>query len=434
VKTLSHARSRLLQASIVERRGTVVKVTGILAESRGPHVAVGTPVVITGLEGSIPCQVVGFREDRILLMAFEDLRGVAPGAEVVAAEHTNGVGVSERLLGRILDGMGNPIDGRPLPPFDESVPLFRDAPSPIYRRRITTPLEVGVKAIDTFLTIGIGQRVAIMAGSGVGKSTLLGMISRNAVSDINIIALVGERGREVREFIEKDLGEEGLARSIVVVATSDKSALLRLRAAYLATAYAEYFRSIGKNVVLMMDSVTRLAMAQREIGLSVGEPPSTKGYTPSVFSLLPKILERAGLDNGHGSITGLYTVLVEGDDLNEPISDAVRGILDGHIVLDRALAAKNHYPAIEILQSVSRVMPDITTVAERKCAAIGRDVLATYKKAEDLISIGAYIPGSDPQIDFSSARINELLAFVRQTPEEHVTRRESLLQLAQVLR
>ncbi len=434
MKTLAHAQARLLQASLVERRGTVVKVTGILAESRGPHVAVGTPVNIIGHEGSIPCQVVGFREDRILLMAFEELRGVAPGAEVIAAEDTNGVGVTEGLLGRIVDGMGNPIDGRPLPSFDENVPLFREAPSPIYRRRINAPLEVGVKAIDTFLTIGIGQRVAIMAGSGVGKSTLLGMIARNAASDINIIALVGERGREVREFIEKDLGEEGLARSIVVVATSDKSALLRLRAAFLATAYAEYFRSLGKNVVLMMDSVTRLAMAQREIGLSVGEPPSTKGYTPSVFSLLPKILERAGLDNGEGSITGLYTVLVEGDDLNEPVSDAVRGILDGHIVLDRALAARNHYPAIEILQSVSRVMPDITTEAERKCATIGRDVLATYRKAEDLISIGAYQPGTDPQIDFASARINELNRFVRQTPEERVARRDSLLELASVLR
>jgi flagellum-specific ATP synthase len=433
MKTLTHACNRMVQSSLVERRGTVVKVTGILAESRGPHVAVGTPVAILGLYGEIPCQVVGFREDRILLMAFEDLQGVAPGAEVIAAQDKNGVGVSERLLGRIVDGMGVPMDGRPMPPFEECVPLFREAPSPVHRRRIESTLAVGVKAIDVFLPVGVGQRVAIMAGSGVGKSTLLGMIARNAMSDINIIALVGERGREVREFIEKDLGEEGLQRSIVVVATSDKSALLRLRAAYLATAYAEYFRSSGKRVLLMMDSVTRLAMAQREIGLSVGEPPSTKGYTPSVFSLLPKVLERAGLDDGDGSITGLYTVLVEGDDLNEPISDTVRGILDGHIVLDRGLAAKNHYPAIEILQSVSRVMPDITTEAERKIAACGREILSTYRRAEDLISIGAYQGGSDADIDFAVGHINELLKFLKQRPNEKFSRSESLLQLAQIV-
>jgi flagellum-specific ATP synthase len=417
-----------------DRRGTVIKVTGILAESKGPQVAVGTPVTIRGSEGTIPCQVVGFREDRILLMALEDLRGVAPGNAVIAAEGSYGIGVSLNLLGRIVDGLGRPLDGGRMPRFEESFPLYRDAPSPISRRRIDKVLEVGVRAIDTFLPIGIGQRVAIMAGSGVGKSTLLGMVARNAASDINIIALVGERGREVREFIEKDLGAEGLARSVVVVATSDKSALIRLRAAHVATTYAEYFRSLGKNVVLMMDSVTRLAMAQREIGLAVGEPPSTKGYTPSVFSLLPRILERAGLDDGPGSITGLYTVLVEGDDMNEPISDTVRGILDGHIVLDRHLAAKNHYPAIEILQSVSRVMPDITSEEERQLAVVGRRVLASYRGAEDLVSIGAYQKGASQDIDYALARIEGVESFLRQLPSDPTSRKESLKRLLQALK
>lgn len=429
MKSLLTVGNALLSAERMERRGEIVKVTGILAESLGPQVPVGSPVSIQSAHGSVQCQVVGFRDSRILLMALETLEGVAPGDPVIGGGEGLNVPVSNSLLGRVVDGNGLPIDGKG--PIDSSFfrPLRRDAPSPITRRRIDTVLDVGVRAIDTTLTIGVGQRVGIMAGSGVGKSTLLGMIARGSSSDTNVIGLIGERGREVREFIEKDLGEEGLRRSVIVVATSDKSALLRIRAALLATTYAEYFRELGQNVVLMMDSVTRLAMAQREVGLAIGEPPSTKGYTPSTFSLLPRVLERAGLDEGGGSITGLYTVLVEGDDMNEPIADAVRGILDGHIVLDRKLAAKNHYPAIQILESVSRVMPDIASASEIQLANFIREVLAVYRENEDLISIGAYERGSNALIDTCVNLIDPVNLFLRQRPDEIVARKEGLEQL-----
>ena len=380
------------QVSKYELRGTVTDMTGLIVEGTGPLIPIGSQVTIMAGKHGIPAQVVGFRSDRILLMPFSEAEGIAPGATILASEGTNRVLVSEGLQGRIIDALGSPLDGQPLPVMEETVPLFRDPPNPVTRTRIQQCLDLGVRAMNGLLTVGEGQRVGIMAGSGVGKSTLLGMVARHSHSDVNVIALVGERGREVREFIERDLGPEGLARSIVVVATGNQSALLRIRAAFMATAIAEYFRDHGKKVMLMVDSITRLAMAQREVGLAVGEPPSTRGYTPSVFSMLPRVLERAGTSEGEGSITGLYTVLVEGDDMNEPVADAVRGILDGHIVLSRRLAGRGHYPAIDILQSISRVMSDIVDPEILRLATEMREVLASYQEVEDLITIGAYKP------------------------------------------
>ncbi|MCB0353566.1 MAG: FliI/YscN family ATPase, partial [Bdellovibrionales bacterium] len=340
-------------ASRFELRGQVTDVRGLVIEGSGPFVPVGATVEIrSGLE-TISGQVVGFRSDKILVMPFAEPQGLAPGAIITASGAESEVLVPQDILGRVVNGMGQPIDGHALSSIGGVVPLYRNPPNPVTRKRVEQPFDLGVRAMNSILTVGSGQRIGIMAGSGVGKSTLLGMIARHSTSDVNVIALVGERGREVREFIERDLGEEGLKRSVVVVATGNESALLRIRAAYYATAVAEYFRDQGKKVVLMLDSITRMAMAQREIGLAIGEPPSTRGYTPSVFSLLPKVLERAGTSAGEGSITGLYTVLVEGDDMNEPIADATRGILDGHVVLSRALASKGHFPAIDILESTS---------------------------------------------------------------------------------
>jgi FliI/YscN family ATPase len=322
------------------------------------------------------------------------------------------------LQGRVIDALGNALDGQPLPVMKESVPLFRDPPNPVTRTRIKSCLDLGVRAMNGLLTVGEGQRVGIMAGSGVGKSTLLGMVAKHSHSDVNVIALVGERGREVREFIERDLGPEGLARSIVVVATGNQSALLRIRAAFVATAIAEYFRDQGKKVMLMVDSITRLAMAQREVGLAVGEPPSTRGYTPSVFSILPRLLERAGTCEGEGSITGLYTVLVEGDDMNEPVADTVRGILDGHVVLSRRLASRGHYPAIDVLQSISRVMSDIVEPQVIKMASEVRDILASYQEVEDLITIGAYKSGQNPRVDRAVQKHEQVLNFLKQSAEK----------------
>jgi flagellum-specific ATP synthase len=313
------------------------------------------------------------------------------------------------------------------------VSLYRDPPNPVSRQRITECLDIGVKAINGLLTIGKGQRVGIMAGSGVGKSTLLGMIAQKATSDVNVIALVGERGREVREFLERDLGPEGLARSVIVVATGDQSALLRIRAAFLATSIAEFFRDQGKSVTLMVDSITRLAMAQREVGLAAGEPPSTRGYTPSVFALLPKLLERAGTCAGDGNITGLYTVLVEGDDFNEPVADAVRGILDGHIVLSRRLAGRGHYPAIDTLQSISRVMPDIVNPEVMKMSNEIREIIASYQDAEDLITIGAYKPGQNPRVDRAVQRIEQVQQFLRQSTDERESLERCWLSMGQIL-
>jgi flagellum-specific ATP synthase len=405
------------QVSNYQLRGSVTDMTGLIIEGTGPLIPIGSQVAITSGNNLIPAQVVGFRSDRILLMPFSEAEGIAPGATIVASDGTNRVSVCEGLQGRVIDALGNALDGQPLPVMEESVPLFRDPPNPVTRTRISRCLDLGVRAMNGLLTVGEGQRVGIMAGSGVGKSTLLGMIAKHSHSDVNVIALVGERGREVREFIERDLGPEGLARSIVVVATGNQSALLRIRAAFVATAIAEYFRDNGKKVMLMVDSITRLAMAQREVGLAVGEPPSTRGYTPSVFSILPRLLERAGTCEGEGSITGLYTVLVEGDDMNEPVADAARGILDGHVVLSRRLAGRGHYPAIDVLQSISRVMSDIVDPEVLKLASEVREVLASYQEVEDLITIGAYKPGQNPRVDKAVKLYDKVLAFLKQSSD-----------------
>jgi len=412
----SQAISRL---DTIRINGRVVQVVGVLVESQGPACGVGEIVEIHTHRNEEPvlAEVVGFRESRALLMPFGAVRNIRPGSKVVATGYSLRVPVSNSMLGRTLDGLGRPLDGLGPITADREVPADADPPHPLNRRRITDALSLGVRAIDGLLTIGKGQRVGIFAGSGVGKSTLLGMIARNTSADVNVIALIGERGREVRDFLEKDLGEEGLRRSVVIVATSDQVPVVRLRGAQVATAIAEYFRDQGKDVLLMMDSVTRVAWAQREIGLASGEPPTTRGYTPSVFAVLPQLLERSGTSD-KGSITGLYTVLVEGDDMNEPIADTVRGILDGHIVLSRDLAARNHYPAIDVLSSVSRLMSEIASKEHKRSAGVIRDVLATYKSSEDLINIGAYAQGSNARIDYALSMIEQANGFLKQRVEE----------------
>lgn len=403
------------------RRGRVTQVVGLTIEAQGLNAQIGELCHIVPEEGQveIAAEVMGFRGDRTLLMPLGEMRGIGPGSAVRASGSLFNVPVGAALLGRVLDGLGEPIDGkgslRAACPM--TYPTTGSAPPPLGRIPISQPLETGMRAIDGFLTVGKGQRIGIFAGSGVGKSTTMGMIARHALADVNVIALIGERGREVQEFIDRDLGEEGLARSVVVVSTGDQPALVRLKGAWAATAIAEYFRDQGQDVIFMMDSVTRFAMAQREIGLAIGEPPAMKGYTPSVFALLPKLLERTGTGE-RGTITGFYTVLVESDDLTEPITDAVRSILDGHIVLSRDLAAQNHYPAIDVLDSVSRVMPAITGEAHRTAAGQLRDLLATYRKASDLINIGAYAEGSNPAIDRAVALMPAILGFLRQGANE----------------
>jgi flagellum-specific ATP synthase len=363
------------------------------------------------------------------LMPLSDMRGVHPGSVIVNRGEKATIQGAAALRGRVLDGLGQALDQLgPLPP-GRPYPLYAEPLNPLRKHRISAPLDIGVRAINGLLTCGKGQRLGIFAGSGVGKSVLLGMMARHTQADVNVIALIGERGREVREFLERDLGEAGLRKSVVVVATSDQSPLLRMRGAYVATAIAEYFRQQGQDVLLMMDSLTRFAMAQREVGLSVGEPPLTKGYTPSVFTLLPKLLERAGNAEGSGSITGLYTVLMEGDDVSDPLVDAVRSILDGHIVLSRALAGKNHYPAIDILASLSRVMRDVTTLEHQALAGKLRDILAVYAEAEDLIHIGAYVRGSSPRIDQAMHYIDAVHNYLRQGVEEQVSVEASVQQL-----
>lgn len=410
--------------------GRVSKIIGLMIESIGPAVEIGEVCDIYPIKSSTPLkgEVVGFNNDKVLLMPLGDMSGIGPGSRVVASGHALQVDVSEALLGRILDGLGNPIDELPRPIPDKKYPANNDPPNPLFRDLITEPMPLGIKAIDTLITCGQGQRVGIFAGSGVGKSTLLGMIAKYTKADVNVIALVGERGREVREFIENDLGEEGLKRSVVVVATSDKPALVRVKAALIATSIAEYFRDHGKNVILMMDSVTRFSMAQREIGLAIGEPPVTRGYTPSVFAILPRLLERAG-NSAVGSITGLYTVLVDGDDFNEPISDAVRGILDGHIMLSRKLASLGHYPAIDVLDSISRVMPNIVDEEHLLAAMRFKEILATYRNSEDLINIGAYAKGTNPHIDLAIAKIDPFNEFLKQRTHESSSYDQSLAKL-----
>ncbi len=391
----------------------VRKVIGLVIEAGRLPVPVGSLCRIqTAQRGEVDVEVVGFREDSTLLMPLGEMHGVGPRDRVHCVSTEATVPAGDALLGRIIDGRGRPLDGRGPVLASGSAQLYGPGPHPLRRQRIDTALSTGVRAIDGVFTVGCGQRMGIFSGSGVGKSVLLGMIARHSVADVNVVALVGERGREVRDFIEKDLGEEGLKRSVVVVETSGRPALLRVRAAFAASAIADHFRSRGADVVLIMDSVTRLAIAQREIGLSVGEPPATKGYTPSVFMMLPKLLERAGRGE-EGSVTGFYSVLVEGDDLTEPISDAVRGILDGHIWLSREIAAQGRYPAVDVLQSVSRVMVDVTGDEHRSAARELVACVAAYAQAEDLINIGAYVEGSNPQIDKAVAlmpKINEFLS------------------------
>jgi flagellum-specific ATP synthase len=420
----------IANSTIFVRRGRVTQVLGLTIEAQGLQAQIGELCYITPEEGrrEIPAEVMGFRDDRILLMPLDEMRGISPGSPVRAGGSLFTVPVGVALLGRVLDGLGHPIDNKGAISCHSAYPAAGSAPPPLGRIQISQPLETGIRAVDGFLTVGKGQRIGIFAGSGVGKSTTMGMIARHTKADISVIALIGERGREVQEFIERDLGEEGLARSVVIVSTSDQPALVRLKGAWVATAIAEYFRDQGKDVIFLMDSVTRFAMAQREIGLAIGEPPAMKGYTPSVFALLPRLLERTGTGE-KGTITGFYTVLVESDDLTEPITDAVRSILDGHIVLSRELAGQNHYPAIDVLESVSRVMPAITDETHRKSASQLRDLLATYDKASDLINIGAYVEGSNPAIDRAIALMPALIEFLRQEANDPTSYAQTLTHL-----
>ncbi|MEW6007324.1 MAG: flagellar protein export ATPase FliI [bacterium] len=406
-------KARIEEIDPIQVKGRVKQVIGLVVESEGPFASIGEICFISSLNKRIMAEVVGFRDKNILLMPIGETEGIKAFDEVSATGLPLKVGVSEGLKGRVLNGIGMPIDGKGPIIVDASYPIFAESPDPLKRPRINKILETGIRAIDSCLTIGRGQRFGIFSGSGIGKSTLLGMLARFTRSDINVIALVGERGREVREFIEKDLQEEGLKRSVMVVATSDEPPLTRVRAAFVATAIAEYFRDLGMDVMLMMDSVTRFARAQREIGLSIGEPPATRGFTPSVFAILPKLLERSGTSE-KGTITGIYTILVDADDMNEPISDNIRAILDGHIVLSRNLAEKNHYPAIDVLKSISRVMIDITEEKQEQAARQLREVLAIIQDAEDLINIGAYAKGSNPKIDYALGKISCVLDFLKQ--------------------
>ena len=419
---------------IIKINGKVTDVIGLVIVSIGPNVSLGEVCTIIDRDGNEVCksEVVGFKEGKVLSIAIGNVENISPSCEIIATGRTFSVGIGDELLGRVLDGMSQPIDDKGPLFTNTNRTVFRDPPNPLNRRRIESPLQTGVRTIDGLLTVGRGQRVGIFAGSGVGKSVMLGMIARNTNADISVIVLLGERGREVREFIEKDLGEEGLKRSVVIVATSDKPALMRIKAAYIGTTIAEYFRDQGKDVVLMMDSVTRFALAQREVGLTIGEPPTTKGYTPSVFAILPKLLERAETSD-KGSITGFYTVLVDGDDMTEPVADAVRSILDGHIVLSRKLANKGQFPAIDPLQSVSRVMPDIVNHDHRMRAIQFNEILTTYNEAEDLINIGAYVKGSNPQIDHALLKISKLRSFLKQDMTEKAMFQDSINKLNSII-
>ncbi|MBD2845288.1 flagellar protein export ATPase FliI [Paenibacillus sp. IB182496] len=406
--------------------GKVTQVIGLTVESEGPDASVGDVCDIYPAKSAKPlkAEVVGFRDNKVILMPLGNLQSIGPGCDVVSTGKPLTVQVGSELLGKVLDGLGQPLDGTRLPVRMPHYSTTSAPSNPLLRPRVKSPLSIGVRAIDGLLTVGQGQRVGIFAGSGVGKSTLLGMIARNTSADVNVIALIGERGREVLEFIEKDLGPEGLARSVVVVATSDQPALIRMKGALIATTIAEFFRDRGLNVMLMMDSVTRYATALREVGLAIGEPPATRGYTPSVFAELPKLLERAGTGPS-GSITAFYTVLVDGDDMNEPIADAVRGILDGHIVLSRGLAYKGHFPAIDVLASVSRVMKDIVPGDQQKAAEELKRLLATYRESEDLINIGAYQSGSNVEIDQAIAAYGSIRAYMMQRTDEKVSYSEA---------
>lgn len=402
------------EAEPMRTYGRIDEITGTIIKATGLKVSIGEACKIySGKESAVDAEVVGFKEGKVLLMAVGELSGIKPGSRVLSIGKKVSVKVGDGLVGRVVNDIGMPIDGKgSFPGVD--YPLFGFSPNPLTRRRIAEPIDLGIRAINGLLTCGKGQRVGIMSGSGVGKSVLLGMIAKYTDANVNVIAMIGERGREVREFIERDLGEEGLKKSIVVVSTSEQPPLAKVRGAFTATAIAEYFRKQGKDVLLLMDSLTRVAMAQREIGLAVGEPPTSKGYTPSVFGLLPKLLERVGTSEGKGSITGLYTVLVEGDDLSDPVADSVRAVVDGHIVLSRALAMENHYPAIDVLQSISRVMPDIVDSKHREYAGKFIELLAAYKKLEDMINLGAYKEGNNPKVDHAIKMIDKLRTYLRQ--------------------
>lgn len=416
--------------------GKVTQVVGLVVEGYVPGARVGSlvDIAVDGQPEPVVAEIVGFRERTALMMPLADIGGIRMGSRITPRAGLARVPCGEAMLGRVFDGLGRPLDGRPMFEPDAELPLYADPINPLQRRPVDTPQWTGIRAIDCLLTCGKGQRVGIFAGSGVGKSVTLGMIARNCAADVNVIALIGERGREVLGFLQHDLGPEGLARSVVVAATSDTAPLVRIRAAWLATTIAEYFRGQGKDVMLMMDSLTRFSMAQREVGLAIGEPPTTRGYTPSVFALLPKLLERAGRDDGPGAITAMYTVLVEGDDLNDPIGDAARSILDGHIVLSRQLAAQNHYPAIDVLVSASRCMSDVTARDHRDAAGTLRELLAAYRKAEDLINIGAYQKGANPTIDRALGQIDAINGLLKQRVEERVEPDKALSHLRGIVR
>ncbi len=427
-------REKIRNLKPVRKIGHVTDVIGLLIESLGPRVSIGEVCYIVNDYGKkILSEVVGFRGNKILLMPFDEMSGISSGASVISTGSHLSLEVNEHFLGRIIDGLGRPLDGRPLLRKGKKRSVYREAFHPLKRKRVDEPIATGIKSIDSCITIGKGQRIGIFSGSGVGKSVLMGMIARNTSAEVNVIGLIGERSREVRDFIEKDLKEEGLKKSVVVVVTSDKPALQRIKGLYIATTIAEYFRDKGMDVMLMIDSITRFAMAQREVGLAVGEPPATKGYTPSVFASLPKIIERAGRSDS-GSITGLYTVLVEADDFNEPISDAIRSITDGHIMLNRELAHKGHYPAIDILQSTSRIMVDLVEKEHLECANKIRKILAVYKEAEDLINIGAYVKGSNPDIDYAIEMINKVNSFLIQSMDEKFTYSQIIGMLKNIFR
>lgn len=422
-------------ANLAKRYGKVLRVVGLMIESRGPEANIGEVCYIHSSKVNnqpILAEVVGFNNEKIILMPYSAVTELGPGCLVESTDNPLTIKIGRGLIGKVVDSLGKPLDESKLPKGLSNYTTEQSPPNPLSRPRIIDPIQVGVKAIDSLLTVGKGQRIGIFAGSGVGKSTLLGMIARNSGADINVIALIGERGREVREFVEKDLGEEGLKKSIVIVATSDQPALMRIKGAYTATAISEFFRDLGYQVNLMMDSVTRVAMAQREIGLATGEPPTTKGYTPSVFATLPKLLERTGT-NANGTITAFYTVLVDGDDMNEPIADTVRGILDGHFVLDRKLAEQGQFPAINVLKSISRVMTQIASKEHLDAAQQIRSLLATYEENSELIQIGAYKRGSDREIDKAIAFHPKIQGFLKQGVLEHLSLQDSIRSMQNLL-